>query len=208
LQLYKPEYVSRVLDFLRGSRGSIDLHSVCCKHDPALPRGSHIINTCAGCDRRFSTLYEGITTVSLWEVLAGSSDGFPFPDYKGLVMSVHDACPIRTKGQVHAAIRALLAKMNIAVVEAAQSGANSVCCGDSFYPALPIADIHALMQKRAADMPCDDVCVYCVSCIKSMYIGGRRPRSRLDRLFTEPTDPPVYDTVAWHAMVQAYTDAH
>lgn len=47
-----------------------------------------------GCDRRFRTLYEGISTSSLWELL-NESDNFPFPDYKGMEVSIRDPCPVR-----------------------------------------------------------------------------------------------------------------
>jgi Fe-S oxidoreductase len=123
-------------------------------------------------------------------------------------MTVHDACPVRTKSQVHNAIRALLKKMNITIIEAANNGTHSICCGDSFYPALPLDEIHEKMKTRAASMPCEDVCVYCVSCVKSMHIGGKKPRYILDLLFNESTDPQIYDTVKWHDMVQAYIDTH
>jgi hypothetical protein len=87
-------------------------------------------------------------------------------------------------------------------------GARSVCCGDDFYPSLPVEQVHALMRKRAASMPTGGVCVYCISCVKSMHIGGKTPRHILDLLMGEPTDPQVYDTVQWHEQLQAYIDRH
>ena len=205
LLLYKPHYAEKILDFLNRESNNITLHTVCCRYEPKLAENSNIINTCAGCDRRFSTLYEGITTESLWEIIA-KSDTFPFPNYNGLKMTVHDACPVRKKGQVHSAIRTLLEKMNIEVVEAPNNRANSVCCGDSFYEKVPIEDVHKMMKKRSDTMPCEDVCVYCVSCIKSMYIGGKKPRYILDLLFNQETEAQVYDTVEWHKMLREFIE--
>lgn len=37
-------------------------------------------------------------------------------------------------------------------------------------------------------MPCEEVVVYCASCITSMSVGGKRPRYLLDLLFGEDTD--------------------
>jgi Fe-S oxidoreductase len=51
--------------------------------------------------------------VSLWEILAENS-AFPFPDYHGMEMSIHDACPTRDQARVHSAIRRLLEKMSMA----------------------------------------------------------------------------------------------
>ncbi|MDR3231127.1 MAG: (Fe-S)-binding protein [Synergistaceae bacterium] len=197
----------RFLECLKRNYGEVALHKICCKHDPQLEAGSLIVNVCAGCDKRFSSLYEGISTISLWEVLDGL-DSFPFPNYGGCKMSVHDPCPIRGKPQVHKAVRNLLRRMNIDVVETKFHGTQSVCCGDSFYPALPIERIHEKMTERARSMPCDDVCVYCVSCVKSLHIGGKRPRHLVDLLMGEETEAQTYDTIEWHREVAAYSEAH
>ncbi|KPU44330.1 hypothetical protein OXPF_25000 [Oxobacter pfennigii] len=207
LSIYKPEMENKILKFLNENYGEVQLHKICCHHDPQLEEGSLIINVCAGCDRRFRSLYEGISTVSIWEVLDGL-DTFAYPDYKGLKMSVHDACPVREKPQVHQAVRNLLGKMNINVVETEFYGTRSICCGDDFYPKLPIEQVHQQMKKRADSMPCDEVCVYCVSCIKSMYIGGKTPRHLMDLLMGEITEPQIYDTVQWHNQLKEYIDEH
>ncbi len=207
LSIYKPEMENQLLRFLNENYGETHLHNVCCRHDPQVEEGSRIINVCAGCDQRFSSLYQGVSTISLWEVLDGL-DGFPYPDYGGLTMSVHDACPIRDKPQVHQAVRSLLRKMNIQVVEAEFHGTRSICCGDDYYGKIPIERVHQHMKKRADSMPCQDVCVYCVSCIKSMHIGGKSPRHLLDLLMGEATEPQVYDTVQWHKDLEDYIDEH
>jgi Fe-S oxidoreductase len=207
LSIYKPEIGDKVLAFLNENYGEVAAHQVCCHHDPRLDAGSLMINVCPGCDRRFRSLYEGISTVSLWEVLDGL-DAFPFPHYSGLTLSVHDACPVRQRPQVHQAVRTLLKKMRIDVVETEFRGAHSICCGDDFYPSLPVEMVHQRMKERADSMPCQEVCVYCVSCIKSMYIGGKTPRHLMDLLMGESTEPQIYDTAKWHEQLQGYRDAH
>lgn len=207
LSIYKPETENKILAFLREYVGDVELHQICCRHDPRLEAGSRIINVCAGCDRRFRSLYEGITTISLWEVL-DSLNTFAFPDYQGIRMSVHDACPVREKPQVHQAVRSLLKKMNIDIVETELHGTRSICCGDDFYGKLPIEQVHENMKKRAGSMPCEDVCVYCVSCIKAMHIGGKKPRHLMDLLLGESTEVQLYDTKLWHAQLQEYIEQH
>lgn len=207
LSIYKPEVERRFLRFLNASYGEVALHKRCCRHDPRVGAGSLIINVCAGCDRRFRSLYEGVSTISLWEVLDGL-DAFPYPDYAGSKVSVHDACPVREKPQVHQAVRNLLKKMNIEIVETEFSGTRSTCCGDDFFPALPVEKVHEMMKKRADSMPCKDVCVYCVSCVKSMHIGGKNPRHLVDLLTGETTEPQTHDTVRWHEQLQGYIDEH
>jgi len=208
LSIYKPEFENVILEFLNANyeKGEIERHKICCHYDPKLEPDSLVINVCAGCDRRFGSLYEGISTISIWEVIDELGDKFKYPDHSGLKLSVHDACPIRKKPQVHKAVRNLLKKMNIEVIETEFHGTNSICCGDDFYPKLPIEEVHRKMKERAESMPCKDVCVYCVSCIKSMYIGGKTPRHLMDLLMNEPTDPQVYDTVKWHEIVKAHRE--
>lgn len=207
LSIYKPDMENKILKFLNESYEDVELHKICCQHNPQLESGSLIINVCAGCDRRFRSLYEGISTISIWEIIDGL-DEFNYPDYKGLKVSVQDACPVREKPQVHQAVRNLLKKMNIDIVETEFCGTRSICCGDSLYPSLPVDTINKKMRERADSMPCDDVCVYCISCIKSMHIGGKNPRHLMDLLMGESTEPQISDTIKWHEQLQEYIDAH
>ena len=207
LSIYKPEMEQRILKYLNGVYHNVKMHNICCRHNPQIEAGSTIINICAGCDRRFSTLYEKVGTISFWEAL-DKTDAFLYPDYNGQKMSVHDACPIRKKPQVHTAIRSLLHKMNIQVIETKRHGKRSVCCGDDFYPAHSLEQVHKKMKSRADSMPCENVAVYCVSCIKAMFIGGKSPRYMIDLLFNEETEAGVYDTALWHKQLQEYIDTH
>jgi Fe-S oxidoreductase len=207
LSIYKPEMENKILQFLKENYGEIQLHKICCRHDPQIEKGSLIVNVCAGCDRRFRSLYEGISTISLWEVLDGL-ETFPYPNYQGLTMTIHDACPVREKPTVHQAVRNVLGKMNIDVVETEFHGTRSICCGDDYYLKLPIEQVRHQMKKRADSMPCNEVCVYCVSCVKSMYIGGKTPRHLIDLLIGETTEPQIYDTVQWHKQLEDYINEH
>ena len=207
LMIYKPRLAHRVLASLRAELGDVAEHDVCCRHQPGLPSVTEVINTCAGCDRRYRELCEGVTTVSLWEVLS-ESERFRFPDYGGVTMAVHDACPTRTEERVHAAVRRLLERMNIVVAEPEATRTHAVCCGDSFFGQLPDARVKELMALRAGAMPVEDVVVYCISCVKAMSLGGRRPRYLVDLLFDEETRPGVVEPGDWHAALEAYVALH
>ena len=207
LMIYKPELAEKVLNFLNNDLCEIPEHLICCRHEPKLESGTQVINTCAGCDRRYRELYEGVSTVSLWEILAKSKT-FPFPDYSGIEMSIHDACPTRTEERVHSAIRKLLEKMNIKIREPKNTRTKAVCCGDSFYEVLPVEQVKEQMKKRSDEMPCDNVVVYCVSCIKAMHIGGKKPRYIIDLLFGENTEIGTFEPKAWHDELQKFIDEH
>ncbi|MDP4161455.1 MAG: (Fe-S)-binding protein [Bacillota bacterium] len=207
LLIYKPALAQKILEFLNKGLNNIPEHLICCRHKPNLENDTQVINTCAGCDRRYRELYEGISTVSLWEILSESKT-FPFPDYKGIEMSIHDACPTRTEERIHLAIRKLLEKMNIKIIEPRNTRSKAVCCGDSLYGVLPVEQVKEQMKRRADEMPCDNVVVYCVSCIKAMHIGGKKPRYIIDLLYGEATGIGIYEPEAWHGQLQYFIDTH
>jgi len=142
LSIYKPESEHKVLAMLNKHFGPVKMHNICCHHDPELPPGSTIINNCAGCDRRFRSLYEGIQTITLWEVI------------------------------------------------------------DS------IEEVNKLQKERAAQMPCQDVAVYCVSCIKSMAIGGKTANHMVDLILGEETEDQETRLDLYHDALDEYIDAH
>ena len=96
----------RILAILRKRFGPVKMHNECCRSEPHLLEGATIINNCAGCDRRFRNDYEGVKTISLWEIL-DSIELLPLPQYHGLNVSVHDSCSYRRRPEVHDAVRSL-----------------------------------------------------------------------------------------------------
>ena len=64
------------------------------------------------------------------------------------------------------------------------------------------------MIKRASGMPVDDVVVYCVSCIKSVYNGGKRPHYLIDLLFMDETVPGTYEPDEWHKELNNHIEQH
>jgi len=207
LNMENPDAAQKLLGLLNAHFGKVEFHTVCCHHDPQLPQGSTIINNCAGCDRRFRSLYPGVGTISIWEVL-DTIPNLPLPHYDNLTVSVHDSCSYRPKPQVHAAVRSLLNKMGISIVESEYSGTNSVCCGDNFYGHVPLEEVRAFQKKRAQQMPCQDVVVYCVSCVKSMAFGGKTPHHMTDLVLGEPTLVRERDLTVYHDALNRYIEAH
>ncbi|MBF0548030.1 MAG: (Fe-S)-binding protein [Candidatus Riflebacteria bacterium] len=207
LLIYKPELGMKVFDFLKKQFSDLKEHTICCKHEPKLAENTRVINICPGCDKRYRELYKGVSTVSLWEILSESND-FPFPDYKKKKMSILDACPTRDQARVHNSIRILLQKMNIDLIEPSKTREKGTCCGDNFFGKLPVEKVKEQMKNRASEMPCEDTVVYCVSCIKSMHIGGKKPRYLVDLLFQEETQPKVFEPDDWHKQVDEFINTH
>ena len=203
LILYKPHLADRMHRVLNEHLGEMPRLDICCRKHPELTRGTCVINTCPGCDRRYRSYYADSKTTSVWEVIA-EGNWFKYPDYHGTRMSIQDACPTRSQPRVQEAIRKLLKKMNIEVIEPERTRMSTICCGDALYPMRPLADVHAMMRSRAAAMPEENVAVYCVSCIKSMAIGGKKPKYVVDLFFGEETDPQITDTAKWHRQIDAF----
>ncbi len=116
LMIYKPELAGRLDSILNKNLGKIEMLMTCCQHNPNLEEFTEIINVCPGCDKRFRNDYANSSTISLWEILA-ESDFFPFPDYENRSMTIIDACPTRDQEKIHSAIRKILKKMNINLIE-------------------------------------------------------------------------------------------
>ena len=207
LMIYKPESAQKLHSVLNENMGEMEMLMTCCQHDPDLQQVTEIINICPGCDKRYRSDYEKISTISLWEILA-DSDFFPFPDYHNKSMTIIDACPTREQEKVQMAIRKILQKMNINLVEPEKTGTKSTCCGDGFYGVIPTDQVKDQMIKKALEMPLNDVVVYCVSCSKSMFIGRKQPRYLIDLLFGEETTAKTFDPDDWHNELSVYKENH
>jgi hypothetical protein len=92
--------------------------------------------------------------------------------------------------------------------EPQKTGTKSTCCGDSFWGEIPPDAVKRQMTRHASEMPVDDVVVYCVSCCKSEFIGGKRPRYMLDLLFGEETEHGIIEPAKWHRELDDYIHAH
>jgi Fe-S oxidoreductase len=207
LMLYKPDLAERIHGILTASVGPVDMLLTCCRHVPPLAPGTEVINICPGCDRRYRENYADASTVSLWELLV-EEPLIALPDYGGREMTIIDACPTRGETRVHDAVRELVRRMNISLVEPANTRTKSTCCGDIFWGTVSTDRVVSEMKKKAAEMPADDVIVYCVSCAKAMFVGGKRPRYMVDLLFDEDTVQGTFEPAAWHAELDAYIASH
>lgn len=207
LMLYKPELANKIHLFLNENLGDVDLLLTCCQHNPNLQENSKVINVCPGCDKRFSKDYEGVTTVSLWEVI-NENDFLSFPDYEGRKMSIIDACPTREVTIVQNSIRDLLIKMNINLVEPQNTRKESTCCGDVYYGSMPTLKVKELMIEKATEMPVNEIVVHCVSCVIAVFNGGKEPRYVADLLFNEETLPKILDLDTWHQNLLNFIETH
>jgi hypothetical protein len=98
--------------------------------------------------------------------------------------------------------------MNIVLIEPKNTRTKSTCCGDSYYGLITNAKLKEQMIKRTSEMPSDNVVVYCVSCIKSVYMVGKNPLYLVDLLFANETVPKTYEPDEWHKELNDYIEKH
>ena len=65
-----------------------------------------------------------------------------------------------------------------------------------------------MMTERALEMPVEDVVAYCVSCTKSLFIGGKKPHYIMDLIFREVTIPKTIKPDQWHKELDEYIESH
>lgn len=207
LMIYKPDLAWKIHQYLNEIFGETEMLLTCCQHNPNFNENSRVINVCPGCDKRFGRDYKGVTTTSLWEIV-NEKGFFEFPDYKGRSMSIIDACPTRDEDRVQNAIRSLLIKMNIRLVEPTNTRKESTCCGDVYYGSMPTAKVKELMTEKALEMPEYDIVVHCVSCIIAVLNGGKNPKYLADLIFNEETHPKSIDLDKWHKELSEFIATH
>jgi hypothetical protein len=112
------------------------------------------------------------------------------------------------QSNIYHAVRVLLQRMNISLLEPKHTRTGSTCCGDSFWGVIPTAQVKEQMIKRTAEMPAQEVVVYCISCSKAVFIGGKTPRCMIDLLFGEETVPQTLEPDRWHQELDDYIRDH
>ena len=131
LNRYKPELIARLSRFLMEKGLADGVYETCCKSDERLQEKTALITCCPGCSHKFGLIYPESDLVSLWKVLLDTD--FPFPDYHGERMTIHDACPARHRNspEMQSSARQLCARMNIRLIEPEHTRGEAGCCGGS-----------------------------------------------------------------------------
>ena len=197
LMIHKPQLATKLKEIAEELYGPMETLLSCCFNKPEIEPDTCIITPCSTCNNRYRSLYKECTTSFLLATIA-ESDTFPFPDYKGISMSIQDTCSGRTDELYLNTIRTLLKRMNINIVEAEKSGKRGKCCGQTLYGKVPLEKVEAYMASRAQEMPEENVVVYCASCVQSISVGNKHPRFIIDLLFNEPTEADQSGIVSWN----------
>ncbi|NDO45272.1 hypothetical protein [Clostridium sp. MD294] len=143
----------------------------------------------------------------VWQIIDNDPE-FPFPDYHGEKMTIQDCWRAYEKRSVQNAIRSLLHKMNITVIELEENYENTKFCGaDLLEPCTDIekkfaprryvvngADKYNPIPKEKEDLWLQNYCqqietekvvCYCMACLDGIQRGGKTAVHLLELIFPE-----------------------
>ncbi|MCX5806103.1 MAG: VTT domain-containing protein [Proteobacteria bacterium] len=131
----------------------------------------NVIVACPNCHKIFARYGKGLSTKTIYEVLAESSidvnDG-----EKGKV-TVHDPCAVRFEVAIHESVRKLIEKQGYIVEEMSHAGCRTLCCGEG--GAVSALD-HNLAGKwgrlRQEETGGKKIVTYCAGCANKLSSLG------------------------------------
>lgn len=168
----------------------------CCRFDKKEYQEDDVgIIVCQACRE---TLQEKIKTITLWEYL-DQDPSFVWPNYQEKSMGLQDCWRDRDHPEVHQAVRNILKKMNIHVVEIENNKEKSTFCGTlhfeshdeknkqllSSYPDTKISQLpeevqKELMKEQVDQFDCEWIICDCNRCLKGITLGGGKGVHLLD----------------------------
>lgn len=166
-----------------------------------------MVYLCHNCRNIFLEQLPEVPTKSLWELVL-EDNSFPFPDYHGETIAVQDCWRSYDNRAEQDAVRTLLQKMNINIVELPENHEKTNFCGHSLYQPAPVRNLklapkryvenaadkflphtdeekRQLMEDYCQTIPTDKVIAYCHYCIDGLKLGGKNAVHLAELLFPE-----------------------
>ena len=177
------------------------------KHFSDYPAGSTMVSICHNCSAIYEERHPDIKRQSIWELIL-EDDNFPYPDYHGEKMTVQDCWRSKENRAEQDAVRELIRRMNIDIVELAENHERTKFCGYSLYQPQPprnpklapkrflegakgLFQEHTkeekkrLMEEYCRQISTEKAIAYCHYCIRGLNLGGKQG-IHLARLLFEP----------------------
>jgi hypothetical protein len=154
-----------------------------------------MVYVCHNCAAIFEETMPQITRISLWEFILRDKE-FHFPDYSREKITVQDCWRSFDNRAEQDAVRLLLQKMNIDVVETEENYGRTQFCGISTYMPAPSRNLKLapkrfvenargkfiprtedeqkkLMEEYCEKITTEKVASYCHYCVKGLRLGGK-----------------------------------
>ncbi|HQI02611.1 MAG TPA: VTT domain-containing protein [Deltaproteobacteria bacterium] len=198
----RPETVKKVFDALKENDPKIGIVLDCCmKPSHNLGREQilkamfdemraflvehgviEVLVACPNCFAMFSSMSGGLSVKTVYEELA--EQGIPAGTVQGTV-TVHDPCVIRDAGNMQQAVRDLIRKKGLAIMEMPHSGRTTLCCGQGGGVNLldpEMAESWGTLRKKEAEGK--RIVTYCAGCTQAL--NAHTPSSHLLDLLFDP----------------------
>ena len=160
----------------------------------AFTEGDRVWSLCHNCNNIIEEMHPGVRAASLWELI-DSDPEFVFPDHRGERAYVQDCWRSRDRRGEQDAVRSLLSRMNIEILETEENRERTEFCGASLYRAQPprnprLAPKHyvdgaagkflphtpeeqkSLMRDCCRRFGGERVVCYCHYCLEGLRMGG------------------------------------
>ncbi|MDO4183520.1 MAG: hypothetical protein Q4E12_07970 [Coriobacteriia bacterium] len=200
-----PKESAALEDYILG-RGDIRVTGCCRKNWEGFGPDDTAVVVCNNCHEILGES-SGQRIVNVYQIL-NEDPHFNFPDYGGEQMALQDCWIATGNHQAQYAVRSLLKKMNIQVIELANNRDDCRFCGTNIItPAsasnvdlaprrwvdkkaaelqlIPAEEWDAYFHEQCKDIPTEKVACYCKFCGDGLSCGGKKPVHILQLLFPE-----------------------
>lgn len=187
-----PQY--KVLEFENAMQGKDADQWKLITHYKEFKDGDIMISICHNCSAIFEEQKPRIKRMSIWELILRDDD-FKFPDYQQEQVTIQDCWRSKENYEEQEAVRQLMQKMNINIVEIEGNHDKTSFCGISLYQKQPLRNAklaprrfvekaegkfipHAdeekkdLMQKYCSQFTTNKIIAYCHYCVAGLQAGG------------------------------------
>lgn len=174
-------------------------------HYKNFPAGSTMVSLCHNCAAIFEERHPEILRQSLWEFILQDKN-FKYPDLHGEKITIQDCWRQKENIAEQSAVREILKKMNIEIVELEENFSRTKFCGYSLYQPQPprnpklapkrfvenakgFFEEHTqeekeiLMKNYCAQFETEKVIAYCHYCVRGLKLGGKKTFHLAELLF-------------------------
>ena len=186
------------------SRHGLTPTGCCSVHLDRIKKGDTVVYVCPTCGTFIREYTPFAEAVSVWEVLE-NDEAFPWPDFRGEKMTVQDCWRVRDNRPLQNAVRHILKRMHIEVVEVEDAFEQTDFCGVSFFKpralryekfaphrfvdlaqdkfvVLPAEEQAKRMKTYCSRFTTEKVVCYCTGCLEGLCLGGVQGIHLMDRV--------------------------
>ncbi len=183
----------KIKEYLKEKHG-MRIEGCCRPGHKSLTEQDTAVTICQSCSAIIKENAPQAREISLFGILDADED-FPWPDLKGEKITIQDCWRARDKREVQDAVRSIMKKMNIEIVELEENYEKSEFCGVFRYNPMQPGNIdiapnyfvesmegklelhtpeeqQKLMDEHCKKYTTDRVVCYCNSCLRGVKQGG------------------------------------